>query len=228
MNRKELNKFDMLKSVYAFLKEHEALIAGIPSMTELMENLGTLIQTLNNLAVKQETETESVTAEKLRLEALVIDLLTQVVEALAAHAVASQDVALEARVAISESGIKKLRSANLITKSRYVSGIAAEYTSKLMPYGVTEAVLGSLTGTTNTYEESALGKRSIQEKTISATQSIDLEFKAGTALLKRIDKLLKPVCRQNPTFEQEYAVARRTVNIAATRKSSNGGNEPPA
>ena len=219
MTRKELNKLEMLKSVYAFLKANEALITGIPAMTTLLESLGSLLQQLDELAVVQESETDSATALKLQLEEQTAALLIKVIEALAAHAVATDDVVLESKAASTETDIKRLRANNLVVKSRYFLHLVEPYATKLEAYGVNANVIASLAERTDSFEESLRGKRSIQEKTISATQSIANSMIAASAMLTRIDKLLKPLCRQNPSFEQEYSVARKTIHIAASRKN---------
>lgn len=41
-----------------------------------------------------------------------------------------------------------------------------------------------------------------------------------TTLLARMDKLPKPLCLQNPCFEQEYSMARKIIHIAASRKNA--------
>ena len=166
MNRYELNKFEMLKSVYAFLKANEALIAGIPGMAALLASLESLIQQLNELAVQQSSETDSATALKQQLEEQTIALLIQVVEALMAHAVATDDVVLQSKVDLTESAIKRLRANNLVVKCRYVVDLVEPYASKLEAYSVNAAVITSLAERCNSFDESLRGKRSIQEKTI--------------------------------------------------------------
>ncbi len=224
MNRKELNKLNMLRSVYSFLTANLTIVSEIGGMPEFYAQLGKLIADLENAATMQVKGTRSATKTKEELESKVIKRLLKVAGGLRAYAIVNKIIALKTTADLQANTVAKLRDNDLVSLCNLIYNEALPYADKLAPHKVSEADVNSLDADTKAYNASFTGKRDIQEKTVGATQNIASLLTESNQFVQDMDDLMFTISETEPELITQYRVARKIIRLAATRK---GNDAPP-
>ena len=218
MNRAEINRYEMMKSVEKFFTENAALIANQPKLVEAHAKLRILCDEIHIINTQQAVTTKGVTAQKTENRVGLITSIIKVNDGLKAHAAATSDVKLKVETNISDSEINRLRDNNLAVRTQAIFTLAKPLATELATWGVTIADIDALETNKVTVMQKTPAIRNIRAIATQATNNIKDKLKETSTLLKdTVDPMMLPFKTVNPTFFGEYRIARSIVNRAATQ-----------
>jgi len=218
MNRAEINRYEMMKSVEKFFTENAALIANQPKLVEAHAKLSILCDEIHIINTQQAVTTKGVTAQKTENRVGLITSIIKVNDGLKAHAAATSDVKLKVETNISDSEINRLRDNNLAVRTQAIFTLAKPLATELATWGVTIADIDALETNKVTVMQKTPAIRNIRAIATQATNNIKDKLKETSTLLKdTVDPMMLPFKTVNPTFFGEYRIARSIVNRAATQ-----------
>ena len=227
MNRAEINRYEMMKSVEKFFTENAALIANQPKLVEAHTKLRTMCDEIYTINTQQNVTTKGITAQKTENRIELVSVVIKVNDALKAHAAATSDVKLKAEANISASEINRLRDNDLAIRSQAIYTLAKPLATELAKWGVTESEIDALEINKVTVMQKTPAIRNVRAVTVQATANLKDKLSATSVHLKEtIDPMMLPFKTINPTLYGEYRIARAIIHRTATQIQSPEQSKP--
>jgi len=220
MNKHHENKLTMYLGVESVLEENSDKTSTLPALAGCVAKFKTLIGTIHNKSKEFDSVATGKTQVKWDAEEALLDELLPAASSLMAYAQQKKDIELAAKAAVTESGLRKLRDTELVTKANGLLELLQANLSKLADFGVTDATLTSLRQKIDAYAD-ALGKKEsgYSDRTSVRKAMFDVFDEADALLGKQIDPLMEQFRKRETEFYNAYFEARWIKEMGAARKA---------
>jgi len=217
MNRKEIDLLTMMESVAEGLDNNMSLISDKPAIMETNNKLKGNLAEIKLLKQKQAVSTKADYAIKeYRREDMIANLLV-VKAGVAAVATEKDDVKLKTVSAVTDSAINHMRESNLVQTGHDIYEAAMTIAPELSRWNVTQEEINDLGDSTDSYLDQNPTIRNIRAKSTQATAEMKAKLNESHSLIKdKLDALILPFKKINPTFYGEYMNTRIIISHAAT------------
>jgi hypothetical protein len=148
-------------------------------------------------------------ADKENAEDTLIESLVKITAALSAYARRAKDNALAEQAKVNESGLRRMRDTDLVSKATAIHGIAAGVLTNLADFGINQTMLTDLSAQISAFN-TALGAREggVAERSAARIALAELFNHADEVLKADLDKLIELVKKDAPQFYNAYYGAR--------------------
>jgi len=207
------NKFAMIGTVIALLKQHVALWTSSTVFKGAVTDLEAVKADIDDVRNDADQSTKGSTNTKGSHREELENKVYEVMSVVYAMATRTGNKSLQAEMNYPLSDLQYMRDGKLIALSAQVSGVIRENVSALNEYSVTEesaAMLDSLCGRFSS--GSSAPRVAISERKAANESLDDLFGKADDILKNVIDRLMVPYKTSNPDFYSAYKSARKIVN----------------
>jgi hypothetical protein len=229
MTQDEENVTTMAETTRDYLNLNSAIWNGKPALVTAVNEVNGEISAIRAEAAKQEAPTEGIADEKanlrIALEDLTLDIGSQV-EALG-HALVDPD--LVAKGHVTRSSLDGAQDDDLEQVARRVHQAATDNLAALADYEITAANLTDLDAAITAFSGKKTAPRTAIAARSGSTTTIAARVRNARSILRRrVDRLMVPYRRTQPSFYAGYLAARVIVNRTATQTPDAGTPPPPA
>jgi len=233
MDRRQLNKFNMYRSIQAVTTspQHQDAVQAIPAFsrtTKAFSLVLPLLQKASKIARGLVTGGITATTDSVRDE--LASAAATISSGVVAYAVENQDEELAASAHVSRSSVAYGRADDSAEVADNLLASALARVSALADYGITRDVLDDFDALIQSFSDRIGRPRATinQRKTVRA--SLPELFEAADRHLAQMDRLAEVLKRTHPEFVAEYQANRRIIHLPATRpeRQGEGGEEQTA
>ncbi len=193
-----------------------ALPGFITGVTEFRTHVAAIVKQ----AQVQSSKTGATAEKALALHKLG-DTAYEVAAAVYACAVATGNSELAGRIKHSWTEVTQGRDPVVVARCQNIHAAATEYLASLGNYGVTAAKLTALEEQLETFQTLQPKPRTNRTAMHSATQELRKAFDAADGVLDRqLDRLIVQFKIAEPDFCNQFAAARRLVNLPGVRTTA--------
>ncbi len=220
MNGKQIIKSSMFDATTKLLDDNYSLFENMAQLAAAHQELKVKVRLIDQHRQIQLVKNSGLTRSKVTLRDELTTLLLRISAALTAHATASIDQVLQAKVEYTLSELKKSSDRILCDIAVQVNGLAAAAGAALQTWFVGPEELAQFDRLTNEFKSVLPLRRVATNVSKASTSDISEVFHEIDALLKnKMDLLLKPFKFTQPTFYKEYRNARALVNYTGRGKA---------
>ncbi len=227
MKTRFVNKLAAFTVLVSVCNKSKSVWTSFKAFKNLFQKFSARVDTLSQLKLKQETDTTGLAEQKQHCREEACAAAAVVAGAVGAWAEDEGNLEVAAKVNYSYSDLLDGRDTASKDKCQTVHDVAEEVVDELEDEGVDEAVLEDLQSKIDNYKDCITKPREAIGKGKTVTEQINSEFRAADRLLKKgLDGLSLKFKKSAPVFYQDYWNARRIVDIAATRDTSENTDAP--
>jgi len=220
MNAQQIIKSSMFDATTKLLDNNQSLFANMAQLAAAHQELKVKVSLIDQHRQIQVVKNSGLTRNKVTLREELTTLLLRISSALTAHATATNDQVLQARVAYSLSELKKSSDRIVGDIAVQVNGLAATAGAALQTWFVGPEELAQFDRLTNEFKSVLPLRRVATTVSKASTSDISEVFHEIDVLLKtKLDLLIKPFKFTEPTFYKEYRNARALVNYTGRGKA---------
>ncbi len=213
------DKLTMYLGVESVLEANVTKTDTLPALKGALANFKARIAAIEGKSKEFDLAVTGKTQVKLDAEDDLVGELLPAVFAVAAYAHEKGDSELFAKVNTSESGIRKLRDTEIVTKSNGLLELVQSQVANLADYGVTAETVASIRRKIDAYASSIGRKEGGYSERSSARQTLHDLFDETDAILGRqIDTLMEHFRKPELEFYNAYCAARFIRAAGAARK----------
>jgi len=210
----------MFDATTKLLDNNQSLFANMAQLAAAHQELKVKVSLIDQHRQIQVVKNSGLTRNKVTLREELTTLLLRISSALTAHATATNDQVLQARVAYSLSELKKSSDRIVGDIAVQVNGLAAAAGAALQTWFVGPEELAQFDRLTNEFKSVLPLRRVATTVSKASTSDISEVFHEIDVLLKtKLDLLIKPFKFTEPTFYKEYRNARALVNYTGRGKA---------
>ncbi len=213
------NKLSMYEAVRSFLKANGDKLAGIPALVSATGDFDTVVEQIKAKGLEVDNSTSGKAQKKADAEEALVDSLLPVSAALLALASVNKDPELKAKVAASESQLRKMRDTDLAKKAEGIRQAGTANLSAAADFGLTQEMLADLDSRIKTFNV-ALGDResSVGQRVGAKSAMIELYGVADEILSGRLDNLITLLRKKEPQLCEEYNSTRVIRDVGLRHK----------
>lgn len=217
----------MYNAVSALAKVNAAKISQVPAfttaVTEFEEMLAAITAKENERGNKMAGKIDS----RDKTEDELVGAIMQTASGLFAYARRAGLVDMKEQTKLTESALRKLRSAELLAKAGVVRTLAHDNLAALADYGITAAVLANLDAKIAAFKAAVENLGSSVAGRIGANTTLKNLFEQTDDLLKEeCDKYIEVIKSTETQFYNEYFAAR-VIKDLGVRHKGNGDTPAP-
>jgi hypothetical protein len=211
MNQSQTNQLNMCNATLQWLNDNAVTYSNNAIITGVVLAIKNNVGALNILDQTQKNSTKPLTQTKTQAKKIMTDLAMSHANAGVAYGTANNNTALASTCKIAKKALSKAKDTDADDYCQNIHDAVAPFIANMAIYAVNATTLGLLTTAINTFS-GLIGKpKSKQAVSVSATQSIVLQFKAIKSQFKdSLDPLLKT--QLTSALFLAYKTARKVIN----------------
>jgi len=227
MKTDQRNDVDMLKTVSAYLADHNAVWGSMAPFATAVRSLNDGIKAVDTTAQNQETPTGA-TQDKASARDALEDVLFLMCEALGVLAHNASDNDLFALTDVTPTTLDRMDGEELSNRAARVLAAANEKKTELETLQVTQANIDELDTALQTFNATKTSPRTRTAERKAQTESLGRQVRDLKKHLRHsIDPMVNLLRRMNPDFVAGYRAARVVIDRAATRAAAPSTPTPP-
>ena len=212
----------MLLTLKGLFKNNEQVTATLPNMVEYQSSLDRLIDQVLGLSLAQQQALTSISSEKNKLRARLVDMVLDTSRKIHAYAVYVKDESLQRETKMSESNLKVCSDIELVNDAQNLVARGTSILAIIAPYGINESDMLNLKQLTVDFAESIPQVRKKQVEKQSLTKQLGIAFAEADKIVSEIDALVEIVHKNQPTFYANYKASRRIVDLTGGSITAKG------
>ena len=209
MTKNQENKLTMYEAVLATLTANSENTKVVPAFAPAIQEFAEVVGKIKSKTIEMRGVLAGVGADKENAEDALIESLVKICSALSDFARRAKDNALAEKAKVNESGLRRMRDTDLVSKATAIHATATEVLSNLADFGITQTMLTDLNAQINAFN-AALGAREggVAERSAVRIALAELFDNADGTLKMDLDKLIELVKKDAPQFYNAYYGAR--------------------
>ena len=212
MTQKQINKLEMLETTHRFLDANTAVWSVIPMATIYKNQLAHVIDALKSSAQAQDAAQVFIGGNLQELKITIAEKMDILDDALEAYAEDTDHAELRALAENTKSDYLRLPNEDFETKVKNVIELLEAHVGEMADYGLTPDQIEDVQLSFSTYQDRRGVPRSYQVASRQATQGIEAGLKEASAVLDRLDRVMKRFKRSNTSFYNGYQASRLIVD----------------
>ncbi|HCY39798.1 MAG TPA: hypothetical protein DHV48_00300 [Prolixibacteraceae bacterium] len=213
MNKQDENKLVMMKALLSFLKQNQAIWQNLQPFVAAVNELENSIAAIEAIRQSTDVDQSGLVTEKKTLRTNLANRSFEVASQIYAMACKTKDMVLQAKVNFPKSELEGQRDGELASTSKTIVGLGWTYLQALIPYGITDVELNSLSALILAYENSLPTARiSVSERKANNEKLKGLFVSSKLILKDQINRMMVRYQSSNPDFYAGYLSASKVVD----------------
>jgi predicted peroxiredoxin len=209
MTKREENKLTMYKAVSGMLKNNKAKTETVPAFKTVEEQFTQAVENIEIKHGKHQSVAKGAAQQKGVDEDELVDGIVTLGSLLYVLAVQKGDRTLQEAAKVTESQLKQMRDAELLSRARTVFEKAEANKSELTNYGIDEAKLSAIKTQIDKYAGALEGTEAVAAEKTATRQSLSRAFdQADHVLYNMIDPLMEIFRSSDSDIYNQYFSAR--------------------
>lgn len=209
MNARQENKISMYYKVRLFFTNHLATFStAVPDLTTAVASFN---DKLDQLAILEQTATEPNSGYAAQKQANRQDMRNKAIiiaAGITALAIANEDKALQAKVAITKSGLDALRDTEVLFLAENLNKLAMTNAAALVPKGITSTKLCAFEAAVSKFRDSIQSPADQRSESAAAGIEVDNKMIEIDNTLLLIDALMDTQSLDQPLLYNKYYADR--------------------
>lgn len=212
MNDRQENKLSMAKALKIILAENSTIVDTVVAFTTATTALGNSIDSIDGITQLQVKKIKGKAMDKGAAEELAISAALELTGPTQTYARTTNDNTLFEAMEYSPTSLRRLRDTVLVSTLTLIRDTVQGKLADLADYGVTAAMITTLTGAISAYNSLVGAPRAAVSDKTSATKALAAEFKNLDIVLEKLDGLAELKKNTEPDFYNSYKSARVIVD----------------
>jgi len=212
MNKRQINKLEMMETTNTFLDGNTAIWSTIPIVSTYKNELSQTIDDIKTAAMDQDAAQVFISSSLQQLKITIAEKMDILDDILEAYAEDTANDELRVQADNSKSDYIRLTNEAFETKVKNVISLLETHVTDMADYGFTQSQIDDAKLSFDTYQDKRGVPRSYKVASRQATQSIEDLVSQGDDALVKLDRVMKRFKRSNATFYTGYEAARTIVD----------------
>ncbi len=226
MNDSNLNVFNMVLAVFAYLKGKSDSFTFPEVVTTALNELQSLIQRIKEYSMKHESISKGLAKEKDLLLDDLVEKVMSVIGPLKTYAIENNQTALFDKVNTTYSKLRNKRDSEIAIGSSNLLLISRDYQASLVLYGVTDDNITVAEDKVTEYDDFRQKMDIANAEKIAARKELTALLKEAKKILTlRLDNMMELYRESEPEMYAEYKAARVIKNYPAHHNTSDPEDE---
>ena len=209
MTKREENKLTMYKAVLGMLKKNKAKTETVPAFATVEDQFFKAVEDIEARHGKHQTVAKGAAQQKGVDEDELVDDIVTLGSLLYVFAVQKGDRTLQEAAKVTESALKQMRDAELLSRARTVFEKAEAHKGELTNYGIDEAKLSAIKTQIDKYAAALEGTEVKAAEKTATRQALSQAYdQADHVLYDMIDPLMEIFRSSDSYFYNQYFSAR--------------------
>ncbi|NQY80514.1 MAG: hypothetical protein HRT47_09400 [Candidatus Caenarcaniphilales bacterium] len=214
MDRKEKNRYVMFKAVEEVLLESKETVSSTPALSLVFKDFQKLLKEIPEVDNKYKLVSEGAAATKEKAEDDLIDALLAVAGVVHIFARRNDDEQLKIMTRLTNSGLKKMRDADLLQKAKAIAVLVEENLQKLNKFGLERDILKDLQMKIDDYENASDSKDAKFGQSKAARQELTEIFEQANEILnEELDTVMDFVKTKDTSLYNDYHATRLIKDV---------------
>lgn len=203
----------MYHAVQSLLNQNAVIWESVPAMRSAMRTFESLLAEIGPCQQITQQNKKGITQQKAAQQKLVISHTYEFASVLYAMAVQTNNPVLKGKVKFTETGLLKMRDAQLVSDCRMIANLATEHLADLSDYAMTESELLVLKEEIELFSEIIpTGRLSDLERKAANEKMKNLFVEVDALLKNQLDRLMIRYRESHADFYTTYHLLRRVVH----------------
>jgi hypothetical protein len=214
MNRKQMNRKQMLESTLSYLDQNPSPWQSIAKIGEVKNQLAAVNASIDDAADQQGDSQLGIGKIKTALKRTICEKADIINDLVEVYALMNDKGELAQKMAENTSDLFKMKNDDMMRRVKLIIGSATEFQEALTTeYGLNSEQISDLQADYDRFQELNGQPREYQIRSSMATNSLEELFEQANGLLvAQLDNLMKIFKRRNTNFYHGYLKARMVVD----------------
>jgi hypothetical protein len=219
LEKKELSRFNMLRTTSVVLDENRSVLASNPALIKKVDGLGNAIIKIENLDNDYQSISKGITSRKEIIKIRLAKLTDNHCGELHNLAEDTGDSNLQELSKVSFSVLVKLPNTELLLKCQAVHKLLRANAAALVDYDVSAGEIDEFDEMVKSYDDALKKKENKSDDSSIARAQLTAAFADATKLLASIDKSMKKAETKYPELHGKYLKARAVTDLGVRHEA---------
>jgi hypothetical protein len=221
LDKKEHNKYAMLRAIASVFAKHLSTAETIPALVEAINKLNRGISLVEKKDDEYLNITKGLTLHKRKTAKELTELSVTICGALYVYGQKVENAQILGIADVNDSSLKRMRESELLQKCKNISEHVQSNQQHLVPYGITAEQVTEYVSKVKIYDEALSKKNSKHNEKVASRNALRKAFTSVDELLKKeLDKLMEQMKKRDIDFYNHYQQSRSVKELGIRHRKT--------